>query len=357
MSDEEAEEALANLGDTPEEEQEVIPEEQEEEIEVKESSEPEQPEEEVEEEPEEELDGAEEPEPTETSDEDSETLEEEPTEVEEASQFSFEGMPKDMVLPYKIPVNGMEVNVTVAELEEGFKKGMNYTQKMQELAPMRKTVGMIKENDISTQDLDLLIEVKKGNKEAIAKLIADSNVDPLDIETENAKEYVPQNHEVEVEDFQMQEVKDVINADTEFVDATKSALNVIPDDLYNMVSSNPQALQALHTDVRNGVFAEVYPEVMKLKALGRSNEPTINLYQEVVNKIAISRQNEQEVNTSKEKIDDIKSKQDLATKRNNAARSKGKPSAKKSFVDYNDLDDDDYAKEYEKIMGRKMGED
>ena len=78
---------------------------------------------------------------------------------------------KDKVLPMQIDVNGSKVSVTLDELVNGFQKGFNYTKKMQEISPYRTTVNAMQEHGWSHEDVNLLIEAKSGNKQAIATLI------------------------------------------------------------------------------------------------------------------------------------------------------------------------------------------
>lgn len=348
MSDEEAEKALAELGPEEDEEAQVdsAEEETEEEVEQEQESETEEVEEEAE--TEEQLEESEEEDNPEEDPEETEDVDS--TDEAKDDAFDFTKIPRDVVLPDEIAVNGVKVQATMDELVTGFKKGMNYTQKMQELAPHRKSIEAMKENNISQDDLNLLIEARKGNKEAIAKLVADSNIDALDLETENAKDYKPTNYIGETEDFAMEEVKTMINSDSENYERVKSAIDTIPDDLYEVVSKDPNVLNALYNDVKNGTFDKVMPEVMKQKALGQMGVPTLQLYSQVFNSMQ---------GQAKEvaPAPNVKEKTAIATKRKNASMTKTKPTKKKEYVNYSEMDEDEYAKEYEKIMGRKLGAD
>lgn len=357
MSDEEAEKALRNLGSDDEEEAQVDQPEDDVEPETEEPTEEEDEEAVVEEESDEE----EEVEPEEQPEDLDEAQPEEEAEEETAQDstqktadvFDFTNVPRDVVLPDEIAVNGVKVKATLDELVNGFKKGMNYTQKMQELAPHRKTIEAMEENGLTQTDLNLLIEARKGNKEAMSKLLVDGDIDALDLETEKAKDYAPKNYIGETEDFAMEEVKTLINNDVEYVDKVKEAINIIPDDLYQIVSKEPQVLNALYNDVKNGTFDKVMPEVMKQKALGGMGVSTMDLYSKVYQDM---KPQAAEVKTPAPVVD-VKDKKKLASKRKDASMTKTKPTAKKKHVNYAEMDEDEFAKEYEQIMGRKLGAD
>jgi len=351
MTDEEADKALRELGtDDEEEEAQVDDNSDEEETIDEEESEVDDDDDDEEEEnnSEEQLDESEEEDnpdedPEETDDVDS-------AEESKDDAFDFSKIPDDVMLPEEIAVNGVKVKATLKELKEGFKKGMNYTQKMQELAPHRKSIEAMTENGITQDDINLLIEARKGNKEAIAKLVADSELDALELEPEKAKDYKPNNYIGETEDFAMEEVKTMINSDTENYDRVKEVINTIPDDLYEVVSTDPNLLNALYTDVKNGTYDKVMPEVIKQRTLGNSGISTLQLYSEVFHSM-------QEEAKKAPSVPDVKEKTVIAKKRKNASMTKTKPTKKKSYVDFKSMDEDEFAKEYEKIMGRKLGAD
>ena len=60
--------------------------------------------------------------------------------------------------------------------------GADYTRKMQDLKPDRATIRMLKENGISKEDLEQLIDIKKGNKVALAKWLKEYDVDTYSVE-------------------------------------------------------------------------------------------------------------------------------------------------------------------------------
>lgn len=268
--------------------------------------------------------------------------------VEEVKQvFNFDTMPKDELLPMDIKVNGLTTRATFNELVEGFKKGMNYTKNMQQIAPFRRSVGIMEDNGITEADLNLMVELKAGNKEAITKLLADSKIDPLDIDIESKNEYTPKDYGRQVVDVEMEQVQQEITSDTANVEAVKNALTTMPDDFYSVIEGDANALRNLHKDVASGIYQRVMPEVLKLQTLYGKTKPTLEMYIDVARRMSESARTEQQAVTEKPKP---------STEQRAKAVSGTKKKAMKQSTSVakavEEMDDDEFAANFEKIMGR-----
>lgn len=330
----------------PEEESVEEPETTEEESEEEEDTveQPEESKEDTEQEPDEEAATGESKEDAE------ESTQEEPTKSE---GYNFAEIPMDELLPMEIAANGVKVKATMNELVEGFKKGMNYTQKMQELAPLRKSLSIVSSNDLTEEDLNLLVEAKGGSKEALAKLMSKGDIDPLDVEVEEHSNYKPADYGKDEVDVDMDIVRKEILADTENSVIVQEAVKSMPEDMYARVSESSGNLKALHQDVRAGIYQEVMPEVMKLQALYGKTEPTMDTYVKVANKLHDER------NATAEKVTSQKAVKDEARATNRKRVAQTSKSPKKDSVlktDIKAMNDDEFDAEFEKIMGRSLND-
>lgn len=269
--------------------------------------------------------------------------------------FDFSSIPMDEIIPMDIPANGMKVKATMNELVEGFKKGMNYTQKMQELAPLRKSMSIVSSNNISEEQLNLLVEAQKGNKEAISKLISASGVDPLDIEAGEHKDYTPADYSKDEVDVDMDLVRKDIVADTEYGDYVQDAIKTMPEDMYEVVASGSGNLKALHDDVKAGIYQEVMPEVMKLQSLYGKKEPTMDTYLKVANQRLEQKRAEAPAPEQKEETVVKQTKRNEQRKR---VAPSARPNKKESFIqkDLDSLGEDEFEAEFAKITGRSIND-
>ena len=97
-----------------------------------------------------------------------------------------------------IRANGKEIQLkSIEEVDSAVKMGLNYTKKMQQIAPAMRIISMLENNNLLDEGkLSFLIDLDKGNPQAIQKLINDKQVDPLSFDLDKADEYVAGNHQV-----------------------------------------------------------------------------------------------------------------------------------------------------------------
>ena len=79
------------------------------------------------------------------------------------------------VQSYKFKANGKEYEFTEDEIKAQFPKifgqAMDYTKKMQAIKPWRKTIDAIEQAKLGHDDINLMIDVLKGDKGAIAEVL------------------------------------------------------------------------------------------------------------------------------------------------------------------------------------------
>ena len=262
--------------------------------------------------------------------------------------FSFENIPMDVELPFEIAANGMKTKATLNQLITGFQKGLNYTKHMQQLKPFRTAVGIMEENNLSEDDLNLLIELKSGNKEAFNKLLSDIKIDPLDLEQKENSDYTPKNYGKELPDPEMEQVITEIRNDADNFPVVQEALNSMPQDFYDAVSANPGGMKSLYEDVKSGVYAKVMPEVMKLQALYGPSD-TMKMYVETARRL-LNEGGSKEKEPPKEEAKPNRQNKDAKRKLTSATKKKNsgtKPVSKQ----LDDLTDDEFDEEFKRMFG------
>lgn len=265
-------------------------------------------------------------------------------EVEQPTEQVVQETPQPKT--YKIKANGMEYDFSEDELIRLAPKAMDYTKKMQTIAPYRRTISAIEQNGISEDDINLLIDIKKGNKDAISSLIKSSGIDVYDL-PENDGKYTPTRYAEQAEAQNTQDVIARLARDPEF-EKTKSAFEVLDPQSKQYLLSNTENIEGLHDDVKNGIYEKVMPEALKLAALDGYQQPVLQYYFKAG----------QDYFTRQEQIE----KQAIATKaKEEAIRTRAKASAalpssradKKSVINYLDEDnDDEYNAWYKSLQNR-----
>jgi len=292
--------------------------------------EPEVVEEEVEQ-PEEESADPEEGHDSETPDEEEEpeteevedNSEDEEDEVAEPEVEEQKAEPKK----YQYRANGQEFEFTEDEVLSQFGKvfgqSMDYTKKMQAIAPYRKMISALEEEKLTEDDMNLMIDALKGNKEAITSLVKRADVDVLDLDLEKESDYVPTSYGREESELKVQEVIDQIAADKEFPITQHVVADQWDNASRDVFAQNPELIKELHVDVVNGTFDKVSPMATKMKVLDGGRRSDIDYYIEAgkqyhMNSRAAELQ-EQEALRAQQEVEQVQAKQQQRTQVREAA--------------------------------------
>ncbi len=281
----------------------------------------------------------------------------ETTETNEDTQetvgVDFEGAYKRIMSPFKASKRMMKVD-NVDDAISLMQKGADYNQKMQALNPNLKIVSMLeKEGLLDAAKLNNLIDLSKKNPKAIAKLIKDSGIDPLDIDTDEEVDYKPTDYGVSDKEFKINQALDGIKDSPSF----DKTLNVLSKEWDNeskkLISENPEIIGIINDHVYNGVYDKVQSIIDSERAVGRlANVPDVVAYRQVaeylqhqgsiVNEGHVNQQPQASVpQTKANEVDTAK----LNQKRKAAGSTKKTTSKKTSSTpDYLKMTDDEFMK-------------
>lgn len=292
-------------------------------------------------------------------DEDAEEVEEEKTEETEKESDEDE-----QPVRRKYKANGKEFEFTDQEIFEQFGQvfgqAMNYTQKMQQIKPWRKTIDAIEEAKLSHDDIALAIDVLSGDKAAIAALLKRTGVDALEIDTDN-NSYVPKDYGRNDTELAINEIVDQIKGDQEYA-ITYDVLERQWDTKSRMAfAENPELIRQLHIDVKSGMFDTIAPIANKLKVYDGGQNSDLDYYKMAAQQYFQSQaQEEARLNARnqeqavKGKVAEVKAAQQqrAATKTASVKRKAAAPTQKSSGVkqvDYLDASDEDFESWYKKL--------
>ena len=220
-------------------------------------------------------------EPAEAPKEPSQEKVQKPVQNAEQPQINYEEVVKQIFAPFK--ANGKEIAPrTVEDVVQLMQMGANYTKKMQSIAPMRKAVESLSNAGIDSEEkLSYLIDLYKGDKEAIKQLLKNNQIDAMDLDLDEVN-YNPNKQNI------------ASDADVKFAE-TLSNINESLPQIQNIMDkqwdaeskrillSDPRALQALHEEIQMGRFdGRLKPSSRPVRAAEPSStvfcsRPRINL--------------------------------------------------------------------------------
>lgn len=207
---------------------------------------------------------------TEVSDKDSETERDYKAEIEE------------LFKPFK--ANGREVQVNnVQEAVQLMQMGANYAKKMSALKPNLKLVKMLDNNGLLDEaKLNHLIDISKKDKGAIQKLLSESGIDPLDLDSDGDKSYTPNNHRVSDAEMEVDNVLADIK-DTPTYQNTISTITQWDETSRQELVKHPEVIKFINEHMSNGIYDKITTEIDRRKMLGQvpNGTPALHLYKQV----------------------------------------------------------------------------
>ena len=185
------------------------------------------------------------------------------------------------VQKYKFKANGKEYEMTDDEMKSQFPKifgqAMDYTKKTQAMKPWRQTIDAIESAKLSHEDVSLMIDVLRGDKQAIAEVIKRTGTDALDIDTENSK-YTPKSYGRDETALAIKDVIDEISGDKEYEVTHKILSKEWDDKSFSEFTKDPDLIRQLHVDVKSGMYNQVQPIAEKLKVFDRGRKTDLEYY-------------------------------------------------------------------------------
>lgn len=218
-----------------------------------------------EEEPEGEEPGEGDPDEEGEADEDGDTGEEE----EKDSPTNSEELLAQLYAPFK--ANGREMKVdNIDDARQLMQMGANYNKKMAAMKPHLKVIKMLDNNGLLEEGkLSYLIDLDKKNPQAIAKLLKESGVDPLDVDVEKATEYKPNTYTVDDREVELDQVLEEISESPKFQDTLETINTKWDAASKQTLVSNPRAIAVINEHMENGIYAQITAEVDRQRMLGR----------------------------------------------------------------------------------------
>lgn len=204
-------------------------------------------------------------------------------ELDKSNPTDYKNLYEKIMAPFK--ANGKTMQVTTPEEAIALMQmGANYTRKMQELQPQRKTLLMLENNGLMDPDkLSFLIDLHKGNPEAIKKLLKDSKFDAINTDLESESTYQGGNHKVSDEEANFRAVMDELNSNP----VGKETLHVI-NSSWDQASkevlwTNPEVMTTINAQRESGVYARIVAEVDRRRTFGQIQPgvPFLHAYKEV----------------------------------------------------------------------------
>lgn len=185
--------------------------------------------------------------------------------------IDYEAAYKKLTTPFK--ANGREIQVSnVEDAVSLMQMGANYNKKMAALKPNLKLMKLLENNGLlSEEKLSYLIDLEKKNPEAISKLIKDSGLDPLDLDTDKAGNYKPTQRTVDEREMELDTVLDELQDSPAYNQTLNIVSNKWDAASKQVIAGSPQILKVIDSHVQSGIYEVIAKEIENERLFGRLN--------------------------------------------------------------------------------------
>lgn len=157
----------------------------------------------------------------------------------------------------ELPINNMQELIKLAQ------QGLNTIRKAEAIKEHRQTIEMLKQSGIVEADIQMLADLKNGNKQALTGLAQRYNIDMMELD--DSKTYTPQFQPQYASEADL--VAQEIMADSSLAETFKSVVKDVPESFKAVMASDAKTLRAFSVDVQNGIAQKLLPETNKLLAM------------------------------------------------------------------------------------------
>lgn len=193
------------------------------------------------------------------------------TKVEELKPeavIDYKAAYEQLFTPFK--ANGREVKIdNVEDAISLMQMGANYNKKMAGLKPSLKILKLLENNGLLDESkLSFLIDLDKKDPAAINKLVTDSGINPMDIDTKSATDYKAKVHTIDEREIDLDTVLDEIQ-DTPTYTRTLNIVSQKWDTASKQhVAAQPQLLKIINSHIASGVYDVIAERVEKQRMFG-----------------------------------------------------------------------------------------
>lgn len=198
------------------------------------------------------------------------------------SDVDYKAAYEQIMAPFKAAGKMVQLQ-SPEEVIQLMQMGAHYTKKMQALQPNLKLLRMLQNNDLLDEGkLSYLIDISRKDPAAIQKLVRESGIDPMDIDTSVEPAYKPGNHRVSDEEITFQQTLEEVTSDPVGKELVFQIHKTWDKASKEAIFTDPNIMKVLADQKSNGIYDTISAEIERRKTLGRlGNEPFLQAYEMV----------------------------------------------------------------------------
>jgi hypothetical protein len=183
------------------------------------------------------------------------------------AEINYKAEYEKVMAPFK--ANGKEMNIkNIDDAIQLMQMGAGYNRKMAALKPNMAILKMLEKNELlSEEKLSFLIDINKKDPAAIAKLVKDAGIEPLEMDLEEDG-YSPKSYAVNSTEIELDSVIEEIRNTSSF-NSTIAHVDAWDTTSKQAVANDPNLLRVLNAQVDSGVYDLISTTVESERMYGR----------------------------------------------------------------------------------------
>ena len=185
------------------------------------------------------------------------------------TEADYAGIGKRILAPFK--ANGRDIQVkSVDDAIQLMQMGANYNHKMAGLKPNLAMLKLLEKNELlDTEKINYLIDLYQKKPEAIAKLVKDSGIDPMDMDTSKDVLYSPTQRAVPEKEIQLEGVLDELKDSPHYTPMLDLVGKTWDESSRAAIMQAPQVLKVLNNHMVQGIYPRIADRVAYERSMGR----------------------------------------------------------------------------------------
>ncbi len=167
--------------------------------------------------------------------------------------------------------NGKNVSVsTPAEVRRLMEMGAGFNKKMAGIKSDKKFIKMLQNHDLlSEEKISYLIDLDKKNPDAIAKLLRDGEINPMDLDTDENAEYKPNAYTVDDSQVQLDDVLEDLQDSKAYATTIDIVGTKWDESSRETLANDPKLIRSIHSHVELGFYDQIASVVENERMLGK----------------------------------------------------------------------------------------
>lgn len=184
-------------------------------------------------------------------------------------EVDYKAAYEQLTAPFR--ANGKDMKVeSVDDAIRLMQMGANYNRKMAALKPNLKLLKTLEKNNLLDETkLSFLIDLEKKNPQAIARLLTEAKIDPLELDLDQGKTYKESSYTVDDREMDLDSVIEELRDSETYTRTIDVVANKWDAKSKQVVADNPQLLSVIDDHMARGIYDLISTEVERERTLGR----------------------------------------------------------------------------------------